>query len=449
MKKAAFILALAMLLGVAAGCGQSNGEASVQSVSMICGLGSAGLTDRFAGVVSALGETNIKKDDTMTVGEIKVKVGDQVNVGDVLFTYDMSELQLSLEKAQLDLESLKSQVTSKEEEKSQTEDMLDETNEDSARRQLLLDIRQANVDILELNRSVSEKAREIEKLQNNMKNSAVKAEVAGEIKSVNADGGTDSNGNALPLIAIVQTGGFRVKGYVNESNASVLSEGISVIIRSRVSDQTWQGTITSIDWNNPVQSSSNNYYDSGSSDTGNSSKYPFYVELSSSDGLLMGQHVYIEPDLGQGDGQSSGIELPASFINDADGSPWVWAQSSSGKLEKRSLTLGDYNAELDTYLVTDGLTAADYIAFPDETLKAGMTCITYDESTFDPSDGGTGDDSMIDGGMIDGGMIDGSGDIPAGEDGSVEDGTSSAVGGETEDIVVNNGGVVTMPTVEG
>ena len=73
MKKAAFILALAMLLGVAAGCGESNGEASVQSVSMICGLGSAGLTDRFAGVVSALGETNIKKDDSMTVGEIKVK----------------------------------------------------------------------------------------------------------------------------------------------------------------------------------------------------------------------------------------------------------------------------------------------------------------------------------------------------------------------------------------
>ena len=93
MKKAAFILALAMLLGVAAGCGQSAGEASVQSVSMICGLGSAGMTDRFAGVVSALGETNIKKDDSMTIGEIKVKAGDTVNVGDVLFTYDMSSLK--------------------------------------------------------------------------------------------------------------------------------------------------------------------------------------------------------------------------------------------------------------------------------------------------------------------------------------------------------------------
>ena len=416
MKKAAFILALAMLLGVAAGCGQSAGEASVQSVSMICGLGSAGMTDRFAGVVSALGETNIKKDDSMTIGEIKVKAGDAVNVGDVLFTYDMSQLEIDLEDAQLSLEELKSQLETQQEEKKQAEDALDETTDDTERRRLLLDIRNYNNEMQKTNRSIAEKNRDIEKLQKNMQNSSVKAEVAGEVKSVNANGGTDNNNNPLPLISIVQTGGYRVKGYVNENNASVLSEGISVIIRSRVSDQTWQGTISSIDWNNPAQSS-NNTYDSGSSDTGNSSKYPFYVELSSSDGLLMGQHVYIEPDLGQ-DAQNTGIQLPASFINDADSSPWVWAQSSSGKLEKRSLTLGDYNAELDTYAVTDGLTAADYIAFPDDTLKAGMTCVTYDESTFDPSGDGSYAD---DGGVMDGGFDAGM-DIPEGDmtDGAVD-----------------------------
>ena len=357
MKKAAFILALAMLLGVAAGCGESNGEASVQSVSMICGLGSAGLTDRFAGVVSALGETNIKKDDSLTIGEIKVKVGDAVNVGDVLFTYDMSQLQLDLETARLELESLKSQLADKEDEKEQAEAALNSTVDDAERNRTLLQIRQINLEIRNTNSSIASKSRDIEKLQGSMKTTSVKAEVAGEVKSVNPDGGTDNQGKPLPLICIVQTGGFRVKGYVNENNAAVLNEGAQVIIRSRVSDQTWKGTISSIDWNNPAQSSNNYYYDSGSSDTGNSSKYPFYVELSSSDGLLMGQHVYIEPDLGQ-DAQSTGIQLPASFINDADSSPWVWALSSSGKLEKRSLTLGDYNAEMDTYAVTVGLTAA-------------------------------------------------------------------------------------------
>ena len=66
MKKAAFVLALVMLLGCAAGCGAAEGEASVQSVSMVCGLGSVGLADRFAGIVSPLGETTIKKDESMT-----------------------------------------------------------------------------------------------------------------------------------------------------------------------------------------------------------------------------------------------------------------------------------------------------------------------------------------------------------------------------------------------
>ena len=427
MKKAAFILALAMLLGVAAGCGESNGEASVQSVSMICGLGSAGLTDRFAGVVSALGETNIKKDDSLTIGEIKVKVGDAVNVGDVLITYDMSRLQLDLEAAQLELESLKSQLADKEDEKEQAETALNSTVDDAERNRTLLQIRQINLEIRNTNSSIASKSRDIEKLQGSMKTASVKAEVAGEVKSVNPDGGTDNQGNPLPLICIVQTGGFRVKGYVNENNASVLNEGAQVIIRSRVSDQTWKGTISSIDWNNPAQSSNNYYYDSGSSDTGNSSKYPFYVELSSSDGLLMGQHVYIEPDLGQ-DAQNTGIQLPASFINDADSSPWVWAQSSSGKLEKRSLTLGDYNAELDTYAVTDGLTAADYIAFPDDTLKACMTCVTYDESTFDPSGDGSYAD---DGGVMDGGFDAGM-DIPEGDmtDGAVDMPADGLVTGE-------------------
>ena len=418
MKKAAFILALAMLLGVAAGCGESNGEASVQSVSMICGLGSAGLTDRFAGVVSALGETNIKKDDSMAIGEIKVKVGDAVKEGDVLFTYDMSKLQLDLETAQLDLESLKSQLADKEAEKKQAEDALNDAEDDAARRELLLDIRQYNVDIQSTNRSITEKSREVEKLQSNLKNSDVKSEVAGEVKSVNPNGGTDDRGNALPLISIVQTGGFRVKGYVNESNASVLNEGAKVVIRARTGNQTWGGTIASIDWNNPAQSSGSNYYDGGSSDTGTSSKYPFYVELDSSDGLLLGQHVYIEPDLGQSD-SPTGIQLPAGFINDADASPWVWAQGSNGKLEKRSVTLGEYNGELDTYAVTDGLTAADYIAYPDDTLKAGMTCVTYDESTFEPDDSVTtpgGDMDGMDGMDSMPGGTDGMDDMPGGTD---------------------------------
>ena len=416
MKKAAFLLALVMLLGLLPGCGQAEGEASVQSVSMICGLGSVGLADRFGGIVSPLGETKIKKDDSLTVDTIKVKVGDTVAVGDVLFTYDLSELQRNLEKAQLELEQQQNQLENKESEKKDLEEQRDQTGDDAARREYTLQIREANLDILTYKANISSKKKDIEKVQNNLKNASVKSEVAGEVQAINENGGSDNNGNPLPFMTIVETSGFRVKGYVNENNAAALREGTEVIIRSRVSDQTWKGSVDTVDWNNPVQQQS--YYDS---DTSLSSKYPFYVTLDEGDGLLLGQHVYIEPDYGQEDEQdASAINLPSYFISDPDGQPWVMAQKNKGKLEKRDLKLGEYNADTATYPVLEGLTAEDYIAYPDESLKAGMACVTYDDATFDPgTNGGTN-------GGMDGGMIDGSADIPT------DEGTSSAIGGETE-----------------
>ena len=418
MKKAAFVLALVMLLGCVSGCGAVEGEASVQSVSMICGLGSVGLADRFAGIVSPLGETTIKKNDAMTIDTIKVKVGDSVKKGDVLLTYDLSQIRTDLEMAQLELEQLNATLEDQQAELEKIQKLMDSTYDDATKRQYALDLREQNVKVLETKANIATKKKDIEKLKANTKNGTVTAPVDGEIKSLNPDGGTDNSGNALPFMTIVETGGFRIKGYVNENNASVLTQGTQVVIRSRVSDQTWKGSISSIDWNNAQQSRS----DFGDGDTAMSSKYPFYVTLEGSgEGLLMGQHVYIEPDYGQEDTQDENL------INDAEGNPWVWAQNSKGKLEKRSVTLGEYNTETDTYPVTDGLTAEDYIAFPDESLKAGMTCITYDEGTFDPGASGgevypEGDGEKIDENVPMDGM-DG-GDMPAGNDPVTDDGST-------------------------
>ena len=123
MKKfAVMALAAVMLLSAVTGCGTSaEGEASVQSVSMICGLGSTGLTDRFAGMVTAQSETQIKKNDNATVDAIKVKVDQEVKKGDALFTYDSSQARLDLEMAQLELEQMKNELEMKKEEKEQLE----------------------------------------------------------------------------------------------------------------------------------------------------------------------------------------------------------------------------------------------------------------------------------------------------------------------------------------
>ena len=395
-KKLAFVLALAMLAALAAGCGAEGGEASVQSVRMICGLGATGLVDRFAGMVSPQGETKIEKNESAQVAEIKVSVGEDVEEGQVLFTYDTAQLSLDLEKAKLELERDKNALENKKEEKKTWEELKAETAYEELA-EVLLQIREIEADIQEMNFNLSLKAKDIQKLQDSLKNTSVTAPCDGRIQSINETGAYDDYGNPLPFMTIVQTDGYRIKGYVNESNIAALGEGTPVIVRSRVSEDIWQGTITLIEWDNPQQNN-NNYY--GESDTAMSSTYPFYVELESSQGLLLGQHVFIEPDYGQeAEAEANAIHLPAYYLADADSNPFVWAQSKSGKLEKRNVTLGEYDEMMDTYVVESGLTAEDYIAFPDDTLKPGMTCITYDESAFAPGADMSGEDFYMEGDM--------------------------------------------------
>ena len=110
------------------------------------------------------------------------------------------------------------------------------------------------------------------------------------------------------------------------------------------------------------------YYGAGSAET-TSSSYSFYVMLDSSDGLLLGQHVYIEKDLGE---EQSGIWLDEGYIVNADSKPYIWTEDDKGKLEKRNVTLGDYNEETYQYEIKSGLEESDYIAFPQDFLEEGM-----------------------------------------------------------------------------
>ncbi len=88
-------------------------------------------------------------------------------------------------------------------------------------------------------------------------------------------------------MSILTVGDYRVKGTVNETNVYSLSEGQSVILRSRVDEtKTWTGTIEKIDTENKQANNNNMLYDGSNSDN-QSSKYPFYVKLDSADGLML------------------------------------------------------------------------------------------------------------------------------------------------------------------
>ena len=120
-----------------------------------------------------------------------------------------------------------------------------------------------------------------------------------------------------------------------------------------------------------------NYYSPGES----SSKYSFYVDLESTEGLILGQHVTIEPDYGQGQ-QREGVWLNSSFVlgNEAGTAFYVWAAKRDGaKLEKRSITLGKYDEALDMHEITSGLGMDEYVAWPSDDCKEGAATTTVVE----------------------------------------------------------------------
>lgn len=369
-KRVAMILALILLMAAVSGCGGDKTPVYVQSVNEIMGYGAAGEFNVCSGVVAAQNETKIEKDADRKVAELKVEAGQDVSKGDVLFVYDMEEAKLTVDKAELELEQLKNSVTDLED---QIKEVENEKKYASSSDQLSYTVRiQAlETDKMEAEYNISVKERELESMKATVGDGQVKAPISGKVKSVNENGAVDEmTGAQLPYIVLIEEGAYRVKGTVNELNRNNYFEGQSVIIRSRIdSKQTWRGTIELIE-STPEESQNNNgFYYGASDEMTSSSSYPFYVQLESTDGLLLGQHVYIEPDGGQ-ENVRKGLWLNAAYIFEEDDSYYVWA-ADDDEIEKREIQIGTMDEELYLYEIISGLSGADLIAFPDDTIQEG------------------------------------------------------------------------------
>ncbi len=386
-------LAAAMLAGLCA-CGDKSGGAAVtvQSVQENTG-GALAAPDRFAGMVVAGQTENIQKDENKKVLELLVSEGDYVKAGDVLFTYDTQAMEFDLEKLKLEYEGYESAIRSAE---SQIGELEDErkaaASADKLEYTLRIEEQQANIRENEYNAAL--KQREIDNMEASMANTEVAASIDGRVMSVQAEDGADnadmyySDGTDSAYITIMDLKSVRVEGNINELNAGALVPGMAVTIRSRTDDAAvWSGTVDSIDWENPVQGNNNGmYYVGETDDMTSSSKYPFYIVLGSSEGLILGQHVYIEPYYGED--AKTGLWLGSYWFGAVDGDAWLWAEGSNGKLEKRSVTLGGYDADTDEYQIADGLSTSDYIAFPEDGLAAGQPTARMEAETADMEVGG-------------------------------------------------------------
>ncbi len=413
---AAAIASMALAL---AGCGGGGETVSVQSVGDIAGIGSTAAADRFPGIVVAGQTESIKLDEGMTVKERYVEEGQQVNPGDVLFIYDTEAAQLTLEQTRLEIQSMKNSI---DDANAQIKDLTAQraAAPESEKLSYTLEIQTLETNIRETEYNINLKQTELTRQEAAVEQSEVKSTIQGIVSDI-SESGTDSSGNPLPYMTITETGSMRVKGTLNEMNRNLLYEGVPVTIRSRIDDSYWTGTLSSINWDGGDLGTNSNGMPAD--EMGSTTKYPFYIDIDSSEGLLMGQHVYIQLGLPSGDGEDSALKLPEYYINDAEGESWVWAESSSGKLEKRNITLGEYFGETGEYAVTEGLTAEDYIAFPEENLEEGMKTVRVSGSDFaDP---------------------DGEADVPMPEDGDIQavPGGVQALPEEGGEIQYGDGGV--------
>ena len=344
----------------------------VDSVSMIADLGSGnGLIPRFGGTVEPQQTKEFKLENERTVAECYVKEGDEVKDGQKLFTYNTTDEESKLEQTQIDLERLQNTLDTSEAKKAELQKQMEKAKTPAKELEILTaqnEIRQNELD-------QKSKQKEIDKLREKIKNSTVVSDMDGIVKSVNDSSSGDSDGGneSGAYITLLKTGTYRIKASANEQNINQIFQGESVLVFSRVDSKvTWHGTITQIKTDQGDSEDKNqNSYGYGN-DSAGSSNYPFYVELESSDGLMLGQHVYLEQDLGQ-DQRRSGIWLDDYYIvTEENGSSYVWAASSANKMEKRAVVLGDADPDLEQHEIMSGLSESDYICEPSPELEEGL-----------------------------------------------------------------------------
>ncbi|MBE5932796.1 MAG: efflux RND transporter periplasmic adaptor subunit [Lachnospiraceae bacterium] len=354
----------------------AEGLCYVESVASITGSGMT-WNNRYMGIVETQEVTKVSKDSEKVVKEIFVEEQDAVKEGDKLFEYDTDEMTLKLRQLELELTSYYNSISTMYD---QIETLVAERENapDDQKIEYTSQIQNLQAQINQTSYDANSKQLEIDRQKSAISNSVVYAPVDGVISNINNQenqseqymndyyGGDNGEGDAF--ISIMAMGDFRIKGTVSELNAYSLSEGMPVLVRSRVDESIiWTGAITKVDLEHPV-SNDNMYYDGPGE---NATKYPFYVQVDSSEGMMLGQHLYIELDYGQGM-TKDGIWLYEEYVILDGANAYVWTEDKDQRLEKKQVTLGEYDEEMMMYEIKAGLTNSDYIAFPDDTLEEGM-----------------------------------------------------------------------------
>ncbi|MDL2300305.1 efflux RND transporter periplasmic adaptor subunit [Clostridiaceae bacterium OttesenSCG-928-D20] len=350
---------------------KNSGEAvSVEKVSVIMNS-TGGVINSYSGIVESQQTVLIPLDLTKTVEKLYVREGDSINEGDPLFSYDTEEISLQIEQAKLDLDRIIEGIDSLEAQVNVLRSQRDKITSDALKLEYTQQIQSYEAQIKHEDYNKKSKELDLSRLERDLDNATVYSETNGVIRQIRSTDEIQLPSDYLntdkawleDYISILEEGELQIRGTINEQNIKDIEVGGAVSIRSRLdADQIWTGIVTHIDLENPIISLEN---------INEATKYPFYIALDSTEDLIIGQHVYIEPSLREA---ISGLWLREFYImTDESEMTWVWAvNKSKDVLEKRYVSLGGYDEELLAYHIKEGLTGEDEIAWPSSFVQAGM-----------------------------------------------------------------------------
>ena len=368
MKKTVIALGAAALL-MLTGCGEKP-QINVEQASMLTTAVTS--SDKFAGMVVSENVIEIDRDTEQKLDELYVAAGDVVRINEKLFSYDTDTLSLTIDKQQLEMDKLTQQIKDLTTQKTDLEKQIKKEKDKNTKATLELTLRSVNADLTTANYEKKTLQAEINYNQDMLKNAVVRSPIKGTVRTINESGS--------PYITIQQDGAFQVKGALNELslNAGIM-EGVGVTILSRTDPTAfWTGTVTLVDYNTTDEGDTDNMYGGYVDPMATATSYPFYVTLDSTDGLLLGQHVYIQISAaGIGDEL---LRIPEGYILDVatdeetfltTGNVWG-VDTETMTLTLLPVTLGEYDPTYGTYVILEGITPESFLANPaDEGVREG------------------------------------------------------------------------------
>ena len=393
-RRPVLIIILILLLLAAAGAAywyffmrsdtSSENAVYVQNVGDLTGAGNT-TVNRYSGIVETQKTEKVTFDSNKQLAELFVKEDDHVREGDPLFSYDTASIDLDIQSAELEIERLQQTIENDNQQIEQLDKDMQKAK-DADKPAFAAQIKELQAEVAESEYNIKTKEREIEGLKATMENSTVFAPIEGTITHVGdpsnpaASMDYDPNGESA-FIVILADGDLRIKGSISEQNIYNIYVGAPVLIHSRIDDTLiWTGMVSVIETQTEQNENEPIYYEGGE----RASKYPFYIDLDDPEGLMLGQHVIIELDYGQGE-EREGMYLNSGWLLQEESGTYIWACKEGGKLEKRKLELGEYDENLDEWQILSGLSITDYIAWPDDSCHEGAPTTTeyvFDEEEY-------------------------------------------------------------------